>query len=652
MEVGAIGTGPQAVSLRLIGGFSLLAGARAVDLRNRKAQAILAYLALSNPAQQSRERLADALWSDSAADQARQSLRQTLHDLKRALGAADGFIDIRRADVSLNRAAVDVDVLALIERLEAGTPPPDAVDWDSLADAILPGFDDVAPVFGEWLQTRRRNLLDRLIAALDGGMNAASGEAARPWALALAALDPAHEPACRRLMTLDAARGDVRAALKRYAALWDLLDDDYAAEPSPETQALYVNLKSLEAPQAPAQTPAQARRPSLTLCMGDFRLDGVSEQFGYLVRGFRQDLIASLTPYREWVLIEPGPGAEPPQIDGVYEIEAVSFPSRDGVRINLTLKETAARRFVWGQQDIGLTLEHWFETCRSTTRRIAAALDVRISGDRLARVGPADDVSMPLYDKLLRARDLLSRWTPEDDRRAEAIFRDILAADPGFSRAQTGIVKIVNSQHIVFPGVRRPRPGQNDSVRLAQAAVEADPLDSDAQLCLGWSLALAARRDEAIEALTMCAEINPNDPRKLASAADALANCGALDLARAMAAASLELDLGAARMNWGYRASTAWICGDDKGCVAAAMKADHATPLTGGFHAAGLARLGRLDEAAEVWRAYAERLRPIWRGRDAMTDEALADWLIDAPPMLDPALRAGFGEAVRAATGR
>ncbi|MFN3613204.1 MAG: BTAD domain-containing putative transcriptional regulator [Rubrimonas sp.] len=635
--------------LRVIGGFSLLAGARAVDLRNRKAQAILAYLALSNPAQQSRERLADALWSDSAADQARQSLRQTLHDLKRALGTTDGFIDIRRADVALNREAVDVDVLALIERLESGAPPPDAVDWNSLADAILPGFDDVAPVFGEWLQTRRRSLLDRLISALDAGMNAAVGEGGRTWALALAALDPAHEPACRRLMTLDAARGDVRAALRRYAALWDLLDEDYAAEPSPETQALYVHLKSLEAPHGPIATPAQAARPSLTLCMGGFRLDGVSEQFGYLVRGFRQDLIASLTPYREWVLIEPGAGAEPPQADGVYEIEAVAFPSRDGVRINLTLKETAARRFVWGQQDIGLTLDRWFETCRNTTRRIAAALDVRISGDRLARQGAGEDVSAPLYDKLLRARDLLSRWTPEDDRRAEAIFRDILNADPDFSAAQIGIVKIVNSQHIVFPGVRRPRPGENDSVRLAQAAVDADPLDAEALLCLGWSLALAARRDEAIEALNQCVEINPNDPRKLASAADALANCGALDRARAMAAASLELDLGAARMNWGYRASTAWICGDDEACVAAATKADHATPLTGGFHAAALARMGRLGDAAAVWRVYADRLRPLWRGRADFSDAALADWLTDAPPMLDPAVRERFATAVRAA---
>ena len=633
--------------LKVIGGFALSVGGRDIDLRNRKAQAVLAHLALSAPSLQPRERLAYALWSERAGEQARQSLRQTLHDLRRALGA-DGasLVAVRRNEVALHGDALRIDLIALIETIETADAPPDGVDWAGLSDAILPGLEDVDPVFGEWLSARRAALLARLVAALEARMAGAAADAqARAWALALVGLDPAHEPACRRLMLSDAGRGDVRAALKRYAVLWELLEEDYAAEPSPETQALAVELKSLEA--APQAQPAA--RPSLTLSMGAFRLDGVDDKFGYLVRGFRQDLIATLTPYRDWVVIEPGPGGAAPQADGVYEIDGVAYPSRDGVRINVTLKESAARRFIWGQQDVDLSLDSWFETCRTTTRRIAAALDVRIPGDRLARQARVADVSLPLYDKLLKARDLLTRWTPEDDRHAEAIFRDILRVEPDFVRAKVGLVKLINSSHIVFPGLRRPKSGETDAVRLAQAAAEADPLDSEHQLCLGWSLAMNGRTEEAVAALLAACENNPTNPRTLASAADALANCGALARAREMAQASLDLDLGAARLHWGYRVSVALWSGDFEAAVATARKADNAIPLTGGYEVAALEMMGRTEDARAAWTAYAAWLRARWRGPAAPRDADLADWFIDAPPLADPARRAALGDALRTA---
>lgn len=627
-------------TLRVIGGFGLSVAGRAVDLRNRKAQAIVAMLALSTPSAQSRERLADALWSESGGEQARQSLRQTLHDLRRALGAdADALVDVRRAEVALS-VAPEIDALTLVERIETAAAPPDDVDWAALSGAILPGFEDMDPVFGEWLGARRAALLTRVTAALEARMAAAAGDAARPWAQALAELDPAHEPACRRLMESDADRGDVRAALKRYAALWELLDDDYAAEPSPETQELAVRLKSLEA------RPAQVERPALTLCMGDFRLDGVPESLGYLVRGFRQDLIALLTSYRDWVVVEPGPGGQAPTADGVYEIEGVAYPSRSGVRINVTLKETAARRFVWGQQDIDLTLAQWFEICRVTTRKLAAALNVRISGDRLARSGRGDDCALPLYDQLLRARDLLNKWTPEDDRRAEAIFREVLRADPGFAPALIGVAKLTNSAHIVFPGFRRPRPGESDAVRMAQGAVEGDPLDAEHQLCLGWSLAMNGRGEEAIAAMTAACEANPTDPRKLASAADCLANCGADELALEKARLSLDLDLGASRLNWGYRVTAYLWSGDLEGAVEAARRSDHAIPLAGGYETAALAMLGRNDEARESWGRYAAWLSPRWRGPPNPTHADFLKWFLSAPPIADPARRAALEAAV------
>ncbi len=59
------------------------ADGRDIKLRKRKARALLAYLALTDGCQETRERLVGLLWSDSEEDKARSSLRQILHELTR-----------------------------------------------------------------------------------------------------------------------------------------------------------------------------------------------------------------------------------------------------------------------------------------------------------------------------------------------------------------------------------------------------------------------------------------------------------------------------------------------------------------------------------------------------------------------------------------
>ena len=55
----------------MIGPFSASCGGREVKLKTRKAGAVLAYLALSETWQESRERLAGFLWSESEEMKAR-----------------------------------------------------------------------------------------------------------------------------------------------------------------------------------------------------------------------------------------------------------------------------------------------------------------------------------------------------------------------------------------------------------------------------------------------------------------------------------------------------------------------------------------------------------------------------------------------------
>jgi len=69
-------------------------GGRLVELRTRKASAVLSYLALTETKHETRERLISLLWSRSEEEKARASLRQVVRELRSAFEDADygGFV--------------------------------------------------------------------------------------------------------------------------------------------------------------------------------------------------------------------------------------------------------------------------------------------------------------------------------------------------------------------------------------------------------------------------------------------------------------------------------------------------------------------------------------------------------------------------------
>ena len=94
--------------LTIHGRFSLRdAGGMETPLNSAKGKALLAYLALSPDMTRSREEIMALLWSDRAEAQARASLRQVLHGLKKAL--PDETLAIDDSHVALNPAEVGIE---------------------------------------------------------------------------------------------------------------------------------------------------------------------------------------------------------------------------------------------------------------------------------------------------------------------------------------------------------------------------------------------------------------------------------------------------------------------------------------------------------------------------------------------------------------
>ena len=77
------------LALQLFGGFrARLEPGGPLRLPTRKAEALLAYLAVPLGQPHPRDKLASLLWGDLSESQARASLRQTLFRLRRAIGAS------------------------------------------------------------------------------------------------------------------------------------------------------------------------------------------------------------------------------------------------------------------------------------------------------------------------------------------------------------------------------------------------------------------------------------------------------------------------------------------------------------------------------------------------------------------------------------
>src|SRR5467141_1405240 len=113
------------LSVSLVGRLGVRFNGRAIELRTRKAGAVLSYLALTETKQESRERLVGLLWSRSDEDKARASLRQVVRELRSAFEAAgyDGF-SAGLLSVHLDAETVEVDVESIIRQAESGSVHP------------------------------------------------------------------------------------------------------------------------------------------------------------------------------------------------------------------------------------------------------------------------------------------------------------------------------------------------------------------------------------------------------------------------------------------------------------------------------------------------------------------------------------------------
>ena len=247
-----------ALRVYLIGRVCVEVGERLLDERRlggRQGRLALVYLAHERTRAVPRDELADLLWPagpprswDTALSAVVSNLRRALAGLglpRDALGQAFGcyqlllppgaWLDVEHASRAVEEAEA---------ALGAGDPAA-AYGWAGAATAIarrpfLPGEE------GDWIAARRAGLRALLLRGLDCFVPVFlwSGETLQAVRAAeeAIALEPFRETGHRHLMRAHAAAGNRAEALRAFQRCRALLAEELGADPSPETESVYLEV--------------------------------------------------------------------------------------------------------------------------------------------------------------------------------------------------------------------------------------------------------------------------------------------------------------------------------------------------------------------------------------------------------------------------
>jgi DNA-binding SARP family transcriptional activator len=218
------------------------------EWRTGKTADLLRLLALDNGRPVRPERLIDKLWPDAAPDRARASLRTACSQVRRAI--ATNCVVRERGGVVLTGASVDVaafrEVHRRITHAAAIGHHPEVLALADTAEQLYRGDFRAYADDSVWASTEREHLRQlRQLLLCDAARSALARRRHREallYARTAQLVDPDSEIANRLLMRAHAATGEVSSALRLFESYRTHLAEELGADPSPQTQAVYLHL--------------------------------------------------------------------------------------------------------------------------------------------------------------------------------------------------------------------------------------------------------------------------------------------------------------------------------------------------------------------------------------------------------------------------
>lgn len=268
------------MEIQLFGSPAILKGTQRFEHRSRKAMALLAYLAMRADEHISRQHLAALLWGDSAEEQARANLRQTLSQLRKLFRkAGHDPVMVPFDNVVLVSRGLRIDARDLLRGKAMPGP-----DCPGQVPAFLEGFTVAAPEFDSWVAAQRSRITAQLTRDIERAAEEALAQglndvAAERLAAALA-LDPLRESLHRNLIRALLAQNQTDRALAQYKRCREILARELDVEPDLETRRLAAEIRArrLACPSGDGTAEAFVRypEPRPTLVIADAGAPGAT----------------------------------------------------------------------------------------------------------------------------------------------------------------------------------------------------------------------------------------------------------------------------------------------------------------------------------------------------------------------------------------
>ena len=258
--------------LELLGDFRLVAGGGMATVSAKKAQALLAYLAVRPAQLVSRDKIASLLWGSFGPEQARQSLRQMLSTLRRELKtiAGDEVLLVEENDfLALDAQRVSCDVVEFESGVSGGTDATLKRAVEAYSGDFLEGFELDEDRFDQWVLGERDRLHRMALRAHGQLVDLLTRQESMDDAIATAQsslrIDPLQEAVHRTLMRLYAQSGDPVNALHQYDVLARTLKRELGVNPDAETQKLQREIAAMRTRRTETEEEGNGRKNVLVV---------------------------------------------------------------------------------------------------------------------------------------------------------------------------------------------------------------------------------------------------------------------------------------------------------------------------------------------------------------------------------------------------
>jgi DNA-binding SARP family transcriptional activator len=484
------------------------ASGRSVLPRSRKTRAVLALLALAAPRPVPRVRLAGLLWSRRGHEQARGSLRQSVHELQRALGPIAGaLLQPARNHLALSDRGLWVDDGV------AGATVTDPAGPQVFPLTLLDDLDGLDPAFDNWLAEQRQRVAKLAMSTAEAALATESGAEARLGAAErLLAIDRTHEAAWRTVISVRLGQGDYGAARSAFERCATALSSA-GRVPSHETEALVRG-----APFAARMTGVSGITQAPRLQVTPLRaLD--SSRTEALLPGLAEEITAAVSRFR-WISCF---ADERHEHAADYLLDSTLQRSGRRVRVIVRLLDLrTGSDVIWAHR-----FDREVDDVLALQEEIAAQVAAQVDPELLLREGDrrisADPRDFTAFDLTLRAIPAIYRIEPRGFHAAGELLAAATAMEPGNAAAHAWWAYwhlfLVGQAWADDPAGATRRAGE-----LAERAVTLDPCDARALALVGHVRGfLHKRAEEACALHERSLSLNPNLP--LAWCFSGLAHC-------------------------------------------------------------------------------------------------------------------------------